>query len=230
MDDAGLYGTGEARYVTLWPNSMLNILPGRLQTNRVIATGPNSCAVESSYYYLPGEEARADGKVITSAEVFVMATLATGTLILILGQWALRGLVAHWGSGLVIDSGLSLDTQMTQRTGAAVIWIVTAGVGLGFPMIVTIRMAQVGMGGLNFAPKALGFKPDKVNPLAGLKRMASMKSLVDLGKSTLKVIVLFSAAASLLWPLLPALMGSASLPPGDALTLFGTALIRVMFG
>ncbi|PIW30070.1 MAG: (2Fe-2S)-binding protein [Rhodobacterales bacterium CG15_BIG_FIL_POST_REV_8_21_14_020_59_13] len=69
MDDAGLYGTGEARYVTLWPNSMLNILPGRLQTNRVVATGPDSCAVEFSYYYLPGEEARAEADDAFSTEV-----------------------------------------------------------------------------------------------------------------------------------------------------------------
>lgn len=176
------------------------------------------------------EDARAEGKVITSAEVFVLVTLGTATMIFVLGKWALGGLVAQWGSGLVIDSGQSLQSQMLERTGAALWWIVTAGVGLGLPMIAAILVAQAGMGGLNFAPKALGFKPDKINPLAGLKRMVSMKSLVDLGKSTLKVVLLFAAAAALLKPMLPALAESVSLAPGDALTLFGAALIRVMFG
>jgi choline monooxygenase len=31
-----LYGNGEALYYWLWPNTMLNILPGRVQTNRVL--------------------------------------------------------------------------------------------------------------------------------------------------------------------------------------------------
>lgn len=69
MDDADLYGIGEARYVFIWPNTMLNILPGRVQTNRVIATGPASCDVEFSYFYVPGEESRAADDDRFSTEV-----------------------------------------------------------------------------------------------------------------------------------------------------------------
>lgn len=176
------------------------------------------------------DDARADGKVTTSTEMFVFATLAMATMILMLGQWALRGATAHWGNGLIIESSQSLDTLMLERTAEALWWIVIAGVGLGLLMMATIVVAQAGMGGLNFAPKALGFKADKVNPLAGFKRMASMKSLVDLGKSVLKVVLLLGAAAIMLNPLLPALMNSVSLAPGDAVVLFGQALIQVLWG
>jgi choline monooxygenase len=69
MEDDGLYGTGEARYVFIWPNTMLNILPNRVQTNRVIATGPARCEVEFGYYYLPGEERRAPEDDAFSTEV-----------------------------------------------------------------------------------------------------------------------------------------------------------------
>jgi len=47
----GIYGEGEALYYFLWPNTMLNVLPGRLQTNRVIPLDTRRCRVEFDYYY-----------------------------------------------------------------------------------------------------------------------------------------------------------------------------------
>src|SRR3569623_240130 len=48
---------GEALYYFLWPNTMLYILPGRLQTNRVIPLAPQRCRVEFDYYYPASEDA-----------------------------------------------------------------------------------------------------------------------------------------------------------------------------
>jgi len=46
-----LYGDGDALYYWLWPNTMLNILPGRLQTNRIIPLAVDRCRVEFDFYY-----------------------------------------------------------------------------------------------------------------------------------------------------------------------------------
>lgn len=46
-----LYGSGDALYYWLWPNTMLNILPGRLQTNRVLPLAADRCRVEFDTYY-----------------------------------------------------------------------------------------------------------------------------------------------------------------------------------
>ncbi len=46
-----LYGSGDALYYWLWPNTMLNLLPGRLQTNRVVPLGVDRCRVEFDFYY-----------------------------------------------------------------------------------------------------------------------------------------------------------------------------------
>ena len=51
----GLYGSGDALYYWLWPNTMLNILPGRLQTNRVVPVAPDRCRVEFDFYYAPDD-------------------------------------------------------------------------------------------------------------------------------------------------------------------------------
>ena len=61
MEGAGnFYGEGEALYYYLWPNIMLNILPGRLQTNRVIPLGIDRCRVEFDYCYPGDADAGAD--------------------------------------------------------------------------------------------------------------------------------------------------------------------------
>jgi choline monooxygenase len=57
--NAGIYGDGEAFYYFVYPNVMLNIMPGRLQVNRVLPAGPDRCRVEFDYYYAADAEARA---------------------------------------------------------------------------------------------------------------------------------------------------------------------------
>ncbi len=70
-DSAGVYGEGEAFYYHIYPNVMLNILPGRLQTNRVLPLGPERCRVDFDFYYSPGSElqARIDADAEFSDEV-----------------------------------------------------------------------------------------------------------------------------------------------------------------
>jgi choline monooxygenase len=48
-----VYGAreGEALYYQIFPNFMLNILPGRLQTNLVVPVAPDRCRVAFRYYY-----------------------------------------------------------------------------------------------------------------------------------------------------------------------------------
>jgi choline monooxygenase len=45
------YGSGEVLYYFIYPNTMLNILPGRLQTNRVLPLKGNRCRVEFDFFY-----------------------------------------------------------------------------------------------------------------------------------------------------------------------------------
>jgi len=51
---SGPYAQGEALYWWLYPNTMLNVLPGRLQTNRVLPLAGNRCRVDFDYFYAPG--------------------------------------------------------------------------------------------------------------------------------------------------------------------------------
>jgi choline monooxygenase len=54
-----LYGSGDALYYFIYPNTMLNILPGRLQTNRVLPMGVDKCRIEFDYYYAADDSEQA---------------------------------------------------------------------------------------------------------------------------------------------------------------------------
>ena len=59
--DSDAYGEGQAFYYHVYPNVMLNIMPGRLQTNRVMPLGPDRCRVEFDYYY--AQDAQAGSRI-----------------------------------------------------------------------------------------------------------------------------------------------------------------------
>ena len=64
-----LYGSGEALYYFLYPNTMLNCLPGRLQTNRVLPLAAGRCRVEFDFYYADQRLAQADADMRFSDQV-----------------------------------------------------------------------------------------------------------------------------------------------------------------
>ena len=66
-------GGGEAFYYCVFPNFMLNILPGRLQTNLVLPEGHGRCRVIFQYFYddvtSPGAAARIEEDLVYSDAV-----------------------------------------------------------------------------------------------------------------------------------------------------------------
>lgn len=58
-DGGAMYGEGDAFYYFVYPNVMLNIMPGRLQTNRILPLGPDRCEVVFDYFYAQDEHAQA---------------------------------------------------------------------------------------------------------------------------------------------------------------------------
>jgi len=65
--------------------------------------------------------------------------------------------------------------------------------------MVTAIVSQAGLGSARLNAKMLQFKGSRINPANGLKRMFGMQGLIELGKSLLKVVLLGSIGAWLLW-------------------------------
>ena len=55
---AGTSGDAGAFYWFVYPNTMLNCLPGRLQSNRVVPLGKDRCRVDFDYFYPGGGDAQ----------------------------------------------------------------------------------------------------------------------------------------------------------------------------
>ncbi len=79
-------------------------------------------------------------------------------------------------------------------------------------------LGSIALGGFNFTLQAVAPKLSKMNPITGLKRMFSVQSLVELLKSTLKILLVGTVAAFVLMHYLPTLTGLAFETIGTALS------------
>lgn len=174
------------------------------------------------------EQAREDGKVITSKEVFVLASILSAIVIVMaIGPLGPK-LTGDWATWLRWDSAEQLDTIILRRLSEAMWSLFLIGLGIGIPMLILTLAVQAGMGGLIFSPKAMGFKAEKMNPLKGLKRMVSMKSLVELGKALLKVGLLGGAAYGVLLAQVPLSEQMYTMAPADSAKMFQNAVIQLL--
>jgi len=152
------------------------------------------------------DKAAEEGRVLTSKEVMVFTSLAMGlVLYLALGPFMWSGLSA-WGGLFVFDSALNLDTLGLVKVRYAFWLVILVTLIVGIPLMIVTLLTQIGVGGLNFSTQALHFKGNRIDPLAGLKRIFSVKGLVELAKSILKVALLFGIGGIVIYMQLPELI------------------------
>jgi flagellar biosynthetic protein FlhB len=136
------------------------------------------------------EKAREEGQILTSKEVMVFATSTMGLILVVAFGLVLPGQIGVWKGYFALGPAESLDTLVESRLGSAFGFFFIASLLVGLPVLVAVIAAQTAVGGLNFAAGAAGFKGDRIDPLKGLARIFSLKGLVELAKSILKVALL----------------------------------------
>ena len=151
-------------------------------------------------------KAKEDGKVLTSKEMFVFTSVAALLLFIYSLNFFGKDLLFEWGDLFVLTHTESLDDMLLKKPLQALFYILKFISFVGFPMLLIVLATQFAVSGINFAPKAAGFKANKLNPITGLKRMVSLKSLVELGKNILKVILLVASAIAVIYYLLPGVL------------------------
>jgi flagellar biosynthetic protein FlhB len=164
------------------------------------------------------EQARREGQVLTSKEVMVFAAIAAASAVL-LALPAMAGVIAmRWRAYLLTPANLSPDALMEalSQGGRDVL---LAAILVGVPVMILMIGLQIAIGGLNWTTKGFAFKPEKIDPLKGLKRMVSATALVELGKAIGKVVLLGTVVIVGLYLALPKLGVLNLLPLGDALRL-----------
>ena len=152
------------------------------------------------------QKAAEDGQLLTSKEMMVFTTLAMGLLLFMgLKPFFDIGLGA-WSELFIIDTVENLEMLGLAKIRYGFLLIILATLIFGVPLLIITVLTQLAVGGLNFSNKAYNFKPNKINPIAGLKRIFSVKGLVELGKAVLKVVLLFSIGALVILQQLPSII------------------------
>lgn len=157
------------------------------------------------------EKAREDGQIASSKELFVFTTLATGLLLYLAILMVAPQLLMEWRGFFNYGDPAFLIDDVYRLLGRAFWFIIINGTLFAIPLLLIVLATQAGMdGSINFAPGALAFKGSRINPLAGLKRMVSLKALVEMIKAVLKVTFLIGAAVLVLYMQLPKLIEAQS--------------------
>ncbi|PXW92515.1 flagellar biosynthetic protein FlhB [Streptohalobacillus salinus] len=97
---------------------------------------------------------------------------------------------------------------------------------LGVAMISAIASNLIQVGFL-FTSEPLQFKLDKINPIAGLKRLFSPRALVELVKSLLKITVVATVTFSILWMNKDDMMMLAHGNLDAALSFYGNTTVTI---
>jgi flagellar biosynthetic protein FlhB len=146
------------------------------------------------------EKAREDGQTARSKELATMAVLLAGAGgLLVFGKSMAISMEQIMRGAFVLERGEIFDTRFmsTQLIGSA--WEATVALG---PLLLLLLIASIagpiGIGGLLFSGKAIAPKLNRMDPLKGLKRMFSARSLVELVKAILKVSLVLAVAILIL--------------------------------
>lgn len=164
------------------------------------------------------DKALEDGQILTSKEVMVFASTFSGMMIVAASALLVPQVLEGWRGWFQLNPAEALLDQIDARVAEATTVFIVASLIFGVPLLIVTLVAQGFVGGLNFAVKAMAFKGSRINPIAGLGRIFSIKGLMELVKSVLKVVLLGAASAFVLWQLLPSMLvlSSAGLASASA--------------
>ena len=141
-------------------------------------------------------DARKKGQVRRSTEVSTtFCSLIMFGVLLIIWEWFTGRLMSVFEEFLGVHSiiqasyGMGINDVIGIYNRILMIMLLTMLPIFGAAMVagIAINLLQVGF---LFTTKPLGIKLSKINPISGFKRMFSVKTLVDLVKSFLKIAVL----------------------------------------
>jgi flagellar biosynthetic protein FlhB len=169
---------------------------------------------------------------VEKGDVLQSRDLGTALVMMAGAAWlALGGPLLVQACADLLRRALSFDRSAVVdfEPGAALL-------GIGLKILLPLAMlfaatlvAAIGtpalLGAFGFRWSAIAFKPDRINPLAGIKRIFGMQGLVELGKSLAKVLVMGAVGW---WLLSSRIKGLTTMGQGDirlAMTDLGQSFV-----
>lgn len=180
------------------------------------------------------EDAAKNGDVLRSRELATLAATGAGAMALwALGGWLTDGMAATARAGFRFDrralDGFAPGAMMGDAALAALPPVLALGaIVAAFTTASQLLLGQDG----RFIMGNAGFKPRRINPLSGIKRIFGVQGLIELGKGLAKLGLLGTIAWVWAGDRVPQLLALGTLPLEaqvahalDAITSLCTALL-----
>lgn len=157
------------------------------------------------------EKAREEGQIPRSKELTTSAVLIAGTFSLLMFGGALASTLME-----VLKDNFSLTREevfdsgfMFSHLGESFYQALISLIPIFLAVLIAAIAGPLALGGWMFSSKSLLPKMDRINPIKGLGRMFSMKSLMELGKAIGKIFIVIGVAFFLLQSMKYSLLGLA---------------------
>ena len=145
------------------------------------------------------DKAREDGKTVTSKEMYVFSSIVMMLAFFYFAASNHQQIISSWKNIFLsletVKHGISPLTPLKDAFTKIFIFILF----IGTPVFIVTVFTQLFVGGITFSFKAVSWKNSKINPIEWMKRTFSIKGLVELAKSILKVILLFGVGSFFLY-------------------------------
>ena len=144
------------------------------------------------------DKAREDGKAVTSKEMFVLTSIIMMLVFMYFFSLNFNEILGVWKK-LFYMEGIREGYSPLTALKSAIQKIFIFTLIIGTPILIVTIFTQAMVGGITFSTKSLEWKNSKINPIEGLKRIFSVKGLVEMLKGILKVVFLFGAGLYILY-------------------------------
>lgn len=147
-------------------------------------------------------KARSEGNIPVSQEVKSVAMLLGALIVVgVLGPWIATDLSSYMRTFIERPETISLENDSIPQLFIQILWRV--GVLLAFPVFVLVIAAFVGtmaQVGFAYTPKKISPNLENLSPIAGMRRLFSLQSLIEAGKAIFKIGVVSLMVGLLILP------------------------------
>ncbi len=170
------------------------------------------------------EQARERGQVPTSREPGHVLVLGSGLLLLVAaGSWSVDHLARSLRAALAAAGRTSGAAEAVAALGDALLVVLA---WLAVPLAAAIAAPAL-QGGLVWTATPLAPKLERISPLAGVRRLVSGSTLLELAKGLLKLAIVAVATALVLRPLAAGAERLAELDPATLLAVLAAQSSRL---
>ncbi|WP_067866474.1 flagellar biosynthesis protein FlhB [Neptuniibacter marinus] len=164
-------------------------------------------------------EAREKGDVPRSKELATTLVLMAAVFsVIIFGSQLAEHMLGMMESNFVLDRQAVFDPNKMLAHFDLSVWDALLGLaGVFFSLLIASIVGPIALGGWNFSADSIAPKGSRIDPLAGIKRMFSLKSLVELFKAIAKFSLVGGFAILILWNIRGDLLALATFEPRPAI-------------